>query len=184
MSNATIARRYAQAFFLEAEKAGGVAEADQDMDAIHKSFSDSAELRRFFSSPVINREQKEQVVTKLFSGKVSDLSLKLLLLLVSKRRGDVAESVATAYKEIRDEVEGRVAAHAVSAIELSDDEEKALVSRLEGITGKKVRLSTEIDSTLIGGLVVKMGDTVYDGSVKHQLAILRERMEKRVYLSN
>ncbi len=182
--SAIIAHRYASAFYQEAKAANAIPDADADMKALGQSFADSAELRQFFASPVINRDQKEKIIKKIFSGKVGDLTLKLLLLLIRKGRGGVAESVASAYTGIRDEVEGRVEATAKSAIDLSAEEKSSLESVLQNLTGKKIRLNTEIDTSLIGGVVVRVGDTVYDGSVKHQLAVLRERMGKSIYLSN
>ena len=89
-----------------------------------------------------------------------------------------------AYRALRDEQLGIVEARARVAATLSEDEERVLAQALERVTGARVRLKIEHDAGLLGGLVVRIGDTVYDGSVRHQLASLRERMEYGQFATN
>lgn len=184
MSDTTVARRYAQALFQEAEGEGRVDRVDDGVDAVRASLDGSRELERLFASPVIPSAKKEAVLTQLFSDRVDPLLLRLMRLLVEKGREELLPSVIRAYGQLRDERLGVVEAHVRTALPLGPDEAEALKAALERTTGQKVRLRLEVEPSLIGGLVVRVGDTVYDGSARHQLESLREQFATRVYLSN
>ena len=82
-----------------------------------------------------------------------------------------------AYRELRDQQMGVVSVTARTALPLADGDKAGLVTSLEKLTGKKVRLETRIDASILGGIVIRVGDTVYDASVANQLASLRVRLE-------
>ncbi len=184
MSEITIARRYAQALYEAAEEAGRVEQVDADVAAIQAGLDASRELRRFFGSPVISREKKRAVVEKLFGGRVEPVTLRFLQLLVEKRREALFPTVVKAYGALRDERLGIVEAKARTAQPLTDDEERALAQALEKMTGRRIRMDVAQAPELIGGVVIRVGDTVYDGSVRHQLESLRERLEHGSFLNN
>jgi len=176
MSDLAIARRYAQALNEEAASAGTVEATDSDIETIRAALADSPELARFFASPVISREKKKAAVKSLFAERLEPLTLRFVNLLIDKQREEQIGSVVGAYQTIRNEQLGIVEVSVRSARALSDEDRAAVSKTLEGRIGKRVRLTVSIDTSLIGGLVVKVGDTVYDGSVSHRLATLRERM--------
>lgn len=172
-----VARRYARALYEEAERASKTDVVDADMELLRTSLRDSDELARFFRSPVISREKKLDVVRALFEERVDALTLQFVGMLIRKQREDVLPRIAQAYRDMRDEQLGIVEAKARAARELGVDEREELVTALGRLTGKEVRLHVEKDPDLIGGLVIRIGDTVYDGSVRHQLEQLRDKME-------
>ncbi len=174
MSNLTIARRYAQAL-LEGAAASRDA-VDLDIANLREAMDDSPELVRFFGSPVISRDKKRAVVDGLFSNRLSAVTVRMLHLLVDKRREGEVMEMAIAYQDLRDEEEGIVQVAVRSAREPSSDDRKAISAALEEQLAKRVRLDVSVDASLIGGIVVQVGDTVYDGSVSNRLASLRERM--------
>ncbi len=184
MSNFTIARRYARALYEEAERTGRLESVDDDVALIRDALEASSELVRFFESPVIPRPKKEAVVQALFAERVQPTTLDFLRLLVEKQREDLFPDVVRAYRELRDAQRGIVEARARAAFPLSEAEQTRLAQALEAMTGVGIRLHVEQDAGLLGGLVVRIGDTVYDGSVRHQLASLRERMELGAYAGN
>lgn len=184
MTQSPVARRYAQALYEEAQQHGRVEAVDQDMDLIRETLDGSRELVLFFESPILTREKKETVVQELFEGHVQPTTLHFIRLLVEKKREDLLPSVVRAYRALRDAEQGIVEAKARTAHPLSDAEQKALTQALEKLTGKRIRLQVEQDATLIGGVVVRVGDTVYDGSVRHKLASLRERLEQGSFAGN
>jgi F-type H+-transporting ATPase subunit delta len=177
MSHAIIARRYAQALLGEAMDRGSVDAADADMAMIRRSLADSDELRRFFTSPIISRDKKASIVRALFGGRVSDLTLRFMLMMVDKQREHIFSEVSDAYARIRDEQLGIENVSARIARPMPDDEERELRESIERFVGKRVRLSTTLDSSLVGGVIVRVGDTLYDGSISNQLRSLRERLE-------
>ncbi len=177
MTNQTVARRYAQALYEEAVKEKRLERIDEDMTMIRETLEGSRELVIFFESPIIARQKKHDVVKALFAKRVHASTMDFLSLLIEKKREDLFPDVAVAYQALRDEQLGIVAARARVAYPLSDAEQAQLAKALEQMAGTRIRLSIEQDATLVGGLVVRIGDTVYDGSVRNQLATLRERME-------
>ena len=177
MSELSIARRYAQALNEQADLKGVTDQVDVDIQMIHDGLSESRELARFFASPIISREKKADVVRALFSEKVDGVTLRFLELLVEKRRESVFPQMVTAYQELRDQQRGVKGVIARTAHSLSGSDLEKLTAALEQMTGNRIRLETKIDESIIGGIVIRVGDTVYDASVTNQLATLRERLE-------
>ncbi len=184
MSDLTVARRYAAALYEEASARDVVERIDEDIDMLRKSLEGSRELVQFFESPLISADKKHAVLDRLFEERVHELTLGLLHLLVRKGRDEVTPSLARAYREMRDEQEGIVEARVKLATSLNEEERDSLASKLQSLTGHKVRLNTTVDEDLLGGLMVRIGDTVYDGSVRHQLERLRGNMKRGAFSSN
>lgn len=177
MSDITVARRYAQALYTEAQAQGNVEQVDEDIEMIRATMDGSRELVRLFESPVISREKKQRVFEELFAEKVQPLTLRFMNLLAEKEREAVFPAVVTAYGQLRDRELGITEAHARVAFPLDDASQEKLVAALERMTGRRVRLAVREDASILGGIVVRVGDTVYDGSVRHQLADLLEQLE-------
>jgi F-type H+-transporting ATPase subunit delta len=184
MRASPVARRYAAALIEEAVATETLSRIDGDMTLVRESLLDARELERFFRSPIVSRSKKVAVLDRLFAPRVSELTLRFLNLLVEKGREGLISEVASAYREVRDEQENIVEAHTRIAIPLTADEEKALQETLERRTGKQIRLLMEEDRDLIGGLVVRIGDTVLDGSIRHKLEALKAQLEEGSFLSN
>lgn len=184
MSDLTVARRYAAALYEEASARDLVERIDEDIELLRKSLEGSRELVQFFETPLISAEKKHAVIDRLFDDRVHDLTARLLHLLVNKGRDEVTPSLARAYRMMRDEQEGIVEANVRLATSLNEGERESLASKLESLTGQRVRLNTTVDEDLLGGLVVRIGDTVYNGSVRHQLERLRGNMKQGAFASN
>ncbi len=176
----TVARRYAQALYQDAVQNNCVERVDEDVLMIQESIEGSPELNRFFLDPILRADKKNQVIDALFQGKVHDTTHALLKLLVSKGRENLFSQVASTYLGMRDEQQGIVEAEVKAALPLSAEDEKKIASGVEKLTGKKVRLKSAVDPSILGGLIIRVGDTVYDGSVLHQLSTLRGRLSQSV----
>jgi len=177
MSETTISRRYAQALNEQAELARATDRVDADMSLIFEGMKVSRELVGIFESPVVSREKKAEVFRALFSDKIDALTLRFLEVLVEKRREGLFTDIVHAYRELRDQQMGVMGVTARTALPLTGDDEKRLMASLEKLTGKQIRLETKIDESILGGIVIRVGDTVYDASVVNQLASLRVRLE-------
>ena len=171
-----VARRYAQALAEEARSAGLLDTVDGDVDAIAETLDGSRELRGALASPVVPRAKKESILAALFGESVSALTMDFLRLLLDKGREASISDVVEGFRALRDEERGVVTADVRSAKPLSPDETDRLKTALEASSGQTVRMKLSVDPDLIGGLVVRLGDTVYDRSVRHQLAELKEQM--------
>ena len=178
-----VARRYAQALTEEAQQAESLDALDADVAMLQETLDGSHELVRLLGSPVVPRAKKEAVLVRLFEGKVSDLSLRFLRLLVEKQREGSLPDVLDAYRQLRDERTGTVEASVRTAKPLSPDEAERLRAALASRAGASVRMRIDVDPSLIGGLVVQLGDVVYDRSVRHQLESLRGQLAERAAIS-
>jgi F-type H+-transporting ATPase subunit delta len=170
--------RYASAF------ADVVTDARLDTAAIDRQFSDflatwggSAELRTFFVNPAIPAAQKIGILDTLKAklGLQKELRNLLAVLISNNRIGHVVE-VAAAYRRILQQQSGIRPAEIVTARELSADERGALVAELAKLAGAKLDPSFKLDSSILGGAVVRIGSTVYDGSVRGRLDRLKEAL--------
>jgi F-type H+-transporting ATPase subunit delta len=184
MSDITIARRYARALYEEADKAGRVDRVDEDAPMVLETLAGSPELQRMLSSALITREKKQAVLEGLFAESVDDLLVRLMRLLAEKGREDILPAVIRAYSDLRLDQRGEIEAHVKVAFALAPEELDRLKQRLEALTGRNVRLRVEEVPDLISGLVVRVGDTVYDGSARHQLKTLREQFAARTFATN
>jgi len=176
MSDLAIARRYALAISESAGEKNRADRVDEDVDLVRLSLDGSPDLERFFQSPIVSRAKKVAVIRTLFSERIDDVTLGFTLLLVEQRREGMVRRILDAYRDLRDEQQGFVSVVARSAHPIGSDEKQRLIDSVGQITGSKVRLETEVDGSLMGGIVLRVGDTVYDGSVMNKLAALRERL--------
>ncbi|MBL7979659.1 MAG: ATP synthase F1 subunit delta [Bacteroidetes Order II. Incertae sedis bacterium] len=179
-----IARRYAQALFADANAQQKVTAVDADVSLLLQTLNTSRPLTLFFLSPVVNREKKEAVIRKLLGDRVSVGFQNFLLLLVEKGREAMIHEVCDAYQQLRNIQQNIQVAETRVAVPLSNDEQAALKQELEKLTGMHIQLHVSTDESLIGGAVVRIGDIVYDGSVKTQLNALRDRLLKGSFLNN
>ena len=179
-----VARRYARALNEDAAEKNAVKEVDDDIAMIEESMEGSPELRRFFADPMINAEKKGNVINALFEKRVHATTLSFLQLLTRKRRENLFPEIVGAYNKLRNEQLGVVEALVRVALPLSDAEEKKVKEGIEKLTGKKVQLRTEVDAAIMGGIIIRVGDMVYDGSVLHQLDSLKDRLKLSTFSAN
>jgi F-type H+-transporting ATPase subunit delta len=175
MSQRTVTRRYATALYQEADASGVLEAIDEDVLMLRNSIESNRELSRFFGSPVIPQEKKDTILQELLRDRVAPLILQFLRLLVEKDRETLTKEILDEYQSLRDEQRGIVDARVTVAQALTDEDREVLLEALEERTGKDVRLHIEEDPDLIGGLVVRIGDRVFDGSVRSQLNALHDR---------
>ncbi len=183
MKASRASKRYAGALLQLATEMKKVEQVGADMRFIRESIAASHELQLFFADPVIMRAKKRSVVNALFQDKVDDLTLRFLNLLISKGREKLTGGIAVEYGVLLDDAMGIVNAELKAPYPLDDKSQTRVRSRLEGLTGKKVRISFALDKSLVGGFLAQIGDTVYDGSVRRQLELLKHQLSEDVSLS-
>ncbi|MEM1055075.1 MAG: ATP synthase F1 subunit delta [Bacteroidota bacterium] len=178
-----VARRYALALYEEAQSQGTVETVDADIETMHSALEGSRELAAVFASPVVSRPKKEAILGRLFEGKISNLTMRFVGMMVSKQREELLPETVRTYAALRDERLGIIEASVRTAKPLSSAEADKLRASLEARSGKTVRMKMTVDPSLIGGLVVRLGDVVYDRSVSHQLKTLRANLQERAAVS-
>ena len=176
MNAPEVVRRYAATLLDAAEETGVLDAVRSDVQGVLETISNSQELDEFLNNPLISPEVQDRTLAAVFDGKVQVLTRNFLSLIAQRRRASFLVSVLSAFTEMVEEREGILSAEVVSAVELSDEQQGRLAERLADYTGKQIRLHARVDSTLRGGLVARVGDTVFDGSLNTHLERLRRRL--------
>ncbi len=171
----TAARRYAESAFEIATRDKTIDAWRTDLDGAAAVLGDPG-VARGLSDPTVPAELREQAVSAGFGKKVSGPVLNLLRLLVQRGRIEDLPRIAAEFRRLDNLRLGITPARAVSAAPLEPAEVKALIARLEQMTGGRIELEQEVDPSLLGGLVVRVGDRLIDGSVRGRLERLRNQL--------
>jgi len=180
MANIRLATRYAEALMMSAEEQKVLDRVAAEMEMLDRMLQNSREFLLFLKSPVISREKKQAVLGEIFAKQLHALTMGFLRLLAEKGREEILHDICTRFFALRDERLGIVSVNVRSATELSKDQQKNIQKRFEGLIKKSVRLAVNVEKDLKGGFLARVGDTVYDGSVKRQLEMLRKRFAEGV----
>jgi F-type H+-transporting ATPase subunit delta len=182
MANLRIANRYAEALLTTAEELHILKNVSDDLTLIQHIIQESREFQLFLKSPVIKKEKKQEVCKATFGHSVQPLTLRFLSLLIEKEREDAFPGIIEAFFRLQDEMLGIIHISVTSAAELSQQQTTQLQQRFEVYSKKKVFIDVSLDKQLIGGFIARMGDTVFDGSVKQQLKLLRKRFAEELIM--
>ncbi len=174
-----IAARYATALFELAKESKGLKALEGDIDALAATLTASADLRALISSPVYSRDEQGKAIAEIAKKMgLSPLMANTLALMAQKRRLFVLPQLTKIVQDKISEEKGEVTAEVTSATKLSAAQAKELAATLKASVGKDVKLKTAVDESLIGGLIVKLGSTMIDTSVKAKLAALQNAMKE------
>ena len=139
--------------------------------------AESAELRNFLASPAVNREAKHRVIEKLLARSGGSAIVRnFLFVIADNQRTHILPEIIAAFQEVVRQRQGIAEAQVSSAVELTAAQKKEMSSTLERITGRRVEAKFSQDPKLLGGAVVRVGDTIYDGSLRNKLNALRARL--------
>lgn len=178
MANIRVAKRYAKALIEIAEELKKLDRITQDVQLIDSMIRSSRDLQLFLKSPIIREDKKREIIQEIFAdSRVDPIILKFILLLVEKKREDLLHDIVKVYQELYDEKVGAVTAEIVTAVELNSTEKRDVEKKVLELTGaKKVKAIYKVDPSIIGGIIIKIGDTVYDASIKRRIQLLREQL--------
>lgn len=167
---------YAKALFELASVEDCVAQVEEELETVTKTVAGHLKLKEVLGDANFPAEKKRDIVRQLFSEKVSPLVLGTLTMLVDTGRdGELAE-VTTAYADIAEAGTGAITAKVTTAVPLTEALRKELMARLSAVAGKDIALREKVDPTVLGGVVVEMGGTIRDGSVRARLAEMKIRL--------
>lgn len=177
MSVQTIARRYAAALADVVVAQGEARQVQDELSAWERMMQESAELLEVFRNPTIPYEQKRRVVNTLIQRtRVRPTTANFIQVLLQNQRLTNLQEINRAFAHELDRRSGTVSAQVTTARPVPPQTQQTLHARLSELTRSNVRLQFEVDETLIGGVVTRVGSTVYDGSVRNQLEQIKERM--------
>ncbi|MGE5680841.1 MAG: ATP synthase F1 subunit delta [Bacillota bacterium] len=184
MSNLNIANRYARALMDLAVNENSLDAISADIELINNTLRSSRQLQLTLTSPVVKSEVKHSILTEIFQNRITPVTLSFIQFVINKNREDLLTNIVKQFLAFRDRKLGITSADIISAEPLNDEQKNRLVKRLEGITGKKVRVNYSLNNSIIGGFVIRIEDTVYDASVKHQLDLLKDKLLQENYSMN
>jgi F-type H+-transporting ATPase subunit delta len=177
MISGSLARRYARALLDVGIDKGTHEKLAQEIDDLAAAYGSARDLQEALTNPVFPRQQRRAVLESVLARVgVSTETKNFALLLLDRERVQVLPAIARELRAMVDEKVGRVRATVTSARPLPADHLAQIQTTLEKATGKKVLLDKAEDPSLLGGVVAKLGDTVYDGSVRSQLERMREQI--------
>lgn len=174
MREGKVARRYARALFNAAVRSQAVEAVNEALQQLLETLREHPPLQQLLLNPLIPRERKQQMVQQSIGRYTHPLLASLLDVLIDKRRERLLPDVAREFGNLRDEHLGIARVQATTAYPLDSEQQQALIRGLERRTSKTVVLETQVDPSLIGGIVVRIGDTIIDGSVRGQLLRLKQ----------
>ncbi|MFQ6019781.1 MAG: F0F1 ATP synthase subunit delta [Dehalococcoidia bacterium] len=176
MSRDVAVKRYAEAAFAIARERGTVEAWSAALELMAAAFSDP-QMAAAMESARIAGADKVRLVERTLEG-IDPLALNLARLLAARGRSAIAPRIGEAFQALVDEAEGVAHAQVSTAVPLSEGEREAVAGRLREITGKQVVLETEVDESIIGGLVARIGDRLIDGSTRSQLRALKRQLQE------
>ncbi len=177
MSVQIVARRYAQALLELGMEQNAVDKIADDFDAIAQAFETSHDLRNALENPLVAHAAKKGVMSDLCDQLgASPMTKNALLLLIDRRRTKTLPYVARYLRELTDVRKGIVRAEVTTAVTLGDAYYERLRTQLEKMTGKKVVVDKRTDPALVAGVVTRIGDRVFDGSLRTRLQALRDAL--------
>ena len=180
MKQTILARRYAKAVFTVGTENGKFEAYNESLQAVAKLYENNPDVVDALTNPLYPMEIREKVMGGIVkSMDVDSVMSNFLNLLVEKKRVEILPEIAEGFNAMVDDAKNVSHGTVVSAIELSAELQAKIQSTLEKLTGKTVELTTSVDPTIIGGMVAKVGDLVLDGSIKTQLAGLKESIKGR-----
>jgi F-type H+-transporting ATPase subunit delta len=171
----TYARRYSQAIFRMALQEKDLNRWQTDLRKVATLMKDSA-LAALFANPKITGEEKSKTLTQRL-GEINPLAVKLVLLLAAKGKLAAIDDIAEDYQTLVDNyrgIEGTEIAEVTTAIPLDDADKLKIAQRITEIVGKPVQLRPKVDPAIIGGIIIRVGDKLIDGSLRSKLAALRK----------
>jgi len=176
-----LARRYAKALFAVGKEEGKFEEYNEALQGVADLYNSHPEVSDALTNPLYPLDIRQKVMAGMVvSMGVEKIMANFLNLLVEKKRAGILPEVAEEYQAMVDNEKNVSHGSVVSAIELSEELKAKVRNTLEKLTGKKVELTTSVDPSIIGGIIAKVGDLELDGSIRTQLASLKDSIKGRV----
>ena len=169
--------QYANALADIALEQGASEPAAKQLESFAAAYEESAELRTFLASPAVSVEAKHEVLEKISNRLgASKIIRNFLFVIADHRRTQLIPEIVATFQQVLRQRQGVAEAEISSAVELTSAQKKELAATLARVTGKKIEPKYSLDPALLGGAVVRIGDTIYDGSLRNRLNEMRARL--------
>ncbi|RKE98866.1 ATP synthase F1 subunit delta [Ichthyenterobacterium magnum] len=172
MAGTRAAIRYAKAILSLASDKNEAEVVNNDMKSIANTISEHNDLNQMLKSAVVKSEDKKAVLIKVFPN-LNPLSLELFNVLVSNKRLEILEDTAVKYSILFDEMKGKEKATVTTAVPMTSDLEIKVLAKIKELTSKSVELENIVDESILGGFILRVGDTQYNASIANKLNKLK-----------
>jgi F-type H+-transporting ATPase subunit delta len=172
----TVSKNYAETLFELADKHDAIGEYGAALDEIAKLLDENRRFRLFLETPRIDDDDKKQVVKKALGGKVPQNVVNFVLVTIDKRRQRLLREISRQYNQLLDAHLNREHVEVTLAREATQETEKLIATKLSGVLGKEAIPHFRVKPEIIGGLVVRTGTSIYDGSVRRRLEGMRRQL--------
>lgn len=183
MKETIVARRYAKSLLDLAVSKNTLEESNRDMELVLEVCRNNRDFRSLLKNPLIHADKKLAIMKAIFTGKITDVTLAFINIIVRKRREFYLEEIAMAFTDQYKEIKGITSAVVISAVGLDEKLRKEVISVVRRVSEKEVALEEKIDPSLIGGFVLRFGDVQYDTSIARNLNMYRMNFSKNLYQS-
>lgn len=171
-----IAARYARAVMQSCPDLATIERVEDELILLRKTYEQHPEIRAFLINPKMPPQVKKKVLRDSLTDKFSDIVLRLLDLLIDKRRQDILPQIADRFNVLTDQARGIEHADIIVATPISPDLAERLKDAIQKFSGRQVETEIKVDESIIGGVQIKLGDKVIDGSLKRRFDDLRRAM--------
>ncbi|WP_196885653.1 ATP synthase F1 subunit delta [Aureivirga sp. CE67] len=176
-----VALRYAKAIAGVAAEKNATTEVYNDMKLIVETINESTDLRTLLKSPLLHSNDKKAALEAIFNGKVNQVSLDLMQLLIENKRIDILDIIAERYISLADTLAGKQEATVTTAVALTAELEAQILAKVKEITGNEATLVSIVDPEVIGGFILRVGDVQFDATVASKLKALKVKFENNRY---
>ena len=176
MLNIQLASKYATAIFEIAQEESKLDAYDKDLSKVRADVFAIPEAVKFFQNPLIPQQAKKDLLVRAFDKEISATVMNFLMLLVDKKRIGVFNEIYDIFTSLKNKAQGILIVDVTCAFPLSKKQQDQLTRKLGTLTGRKVKIRTHKDTSILGGLIVKIGDKRIDGSAAGRLRALQTAM--------
>ncbi len=173
-------RVYAEALFELCCEEYCLKDTFDELSSLNDIFKSNEDFIGLLSSPLLSEDEKNEVISNVFNGEVSKLTLNFLCVLSAKKRMNFFTGIYDEFKVMYLEETGILEVNITTAAEISANSREKLIHKLEKVTGKKIILNQKIDKSLLGGIKVQYGDKEIDSSVKSKLDDLKKQINSTI----
>lgn len=171
-----IVSAYAEALFRLASAEDVTDQVEEELHELERLYQSNAEMKEFINNPRIKAEGKKDALVELLGDKLSRIMLNHMHLIIDQERGRLLPKIAEEYYRLASDVRAKVSAEVVTAVPISGESLEKLGEQLKKLTKKDVYMRPRVDESILGGVIVRVGDKVLDGSVRTRLLQLKKQM--------
>ena len=182
MKNTLLIRRYAKAFLEYAIENKMTEQGLADLELLTATLQSHRELRNILSQPFLSKEKKENIINRIFEGKISDKTLNFIKLMLDKNRHEIIPMILVPYRELYNEYKNIAEVTITTAVKIDEPTQQKLIWFVKDKINGNVQIINKIDKNIIGGFIINYLDYQYDRSIRNELKSLQGLFDENLYI--